>query len=241
MNKGISLVEVLVSLFIIAIIVGPFTGMFVQSTRVRQTTQKQIKGIYAVRNEMEELMAKNLAEAYASNGESMVDGFYLTTSVTSYSTNGNASRFDIIIGTNHELDDEFSILTPEGISSIKIKDTGRPVPIIIELEESLFYINIDGQVIEGVIEDQSIADLYINLTGKSSNNLLQFTVKGDTNIRVYPGDDEDWWISHSEDYLAIDKCTYRDYSLLKARIEAFDDADTDRSLFKIENIIRVKN
>ncbi len=63
-NKGISLIEIIVSILILALIVGPFTGIFIQSRMVRKTMSRQLKAIYAVRNEMEMLMSMNSGEVY---------------------------------------------------------------------------------------------------------------------------------------------------------------------------------
>lgn len=83
-NKGISLIEIIVSILILALIVGPFTGIFIQSRMVRKTMSRQLKAIYAVRNEMEMLMSMNSGEVYGSKGEKSVDDIFIRTQVHPY-------------------------------------------------------------------------------------------------------------------------------------------------------------
>lgn len=95
-NKGISLIEILVSILILALIVGPFTGLFIQSNLVRKTMSKQLRVIYAVRNEMEILMSLNSGEVYDSEGVKRVDDLLIRTEIYTYDPETGSDCFYIM-------------------------------------------------------------------------------------------------------------------------------------------------
>lgn len=240
-NSGVSLIEILVSLLIIALIVGPFTGMFIQSTRVRSVVSKQLRAIYLVRNEMEKLMAKNAIEAYNSNGDSHIDGFYVRTSVVPYSIENDTQCFNIIVKTLDGSENEVIVFTPNGYRALKLHDDGQAHSIEMYIDGSFYEINIANQRISGNFKSSSKPSILINLIDKNLENSLDFSITGDAEIKVYPGSDETWSIANNGGYSVVDRCYYRDYSIFRVEIEAFDDISLNKSFFKIINIIRVPN
>lgn len=240
-NKGVSLVEVLVSIFIIAIIIGPFTGMFIQSTKVRDSTSKQFKAIYIVRNEMEMLMSKNSKEAYEYNGIKKIDDIYVRTSIEPYSVKSGSNCFYIIVKDIGDLKDEILVFTPNEHKSFLLDHDANTFNIEVDITNSYYYLTLGHQTISGSLQSSNKNDICINLIEKKSSNKIIFHITGDAYITIYPGNDKNWVLSSDNEYTVVDKCFYRDYSIFKANVEAFEDANLKHSIFEIQNIVRLKN
>lgn len=240
-NKGVSLVEVLVSIFIIAIIIGPFTGMFVQSSRVRDSISKQFKEIYSVRNEMEMLMSKDCVEAYGYNGVRKIDDFYIRTSIEPYSVKTGSNCFYIIVKNIEGARDEILVFTPNEHISFLLDQNGSVFNIEIDITSTHYNITLGHQTISGSLRITDKNDICINLVEKQSNNKIIFHITGDTYITIYPGNDKHWTLVSDNEYTVVDKCFYRNYSIFKAKVEAFKDANLEHPIFEIQNIVRLKN
>lgn len=240
-NKGVSLVEVLVSILILAIIIGPFTRMFVQSTKVRDFTSKQLKVIYTVRNEMETLMSKNSVEAYDHNGMKKVDDFYIQTSIKPYSVKTGSNCFYIIVKDIGNARDEILIFTPNEYKSFVLNNDSKTFNIKIDIKDTYYILTLGHQTLVGNLDLPSKSDIYINLIEKQSNSNIIFYITGNTYITIYPGNDKNWTLYSDNGHTIIEKCFYRDYSIFSAKIEAFEDENLEHPIFKIQNIIRLKN
>lgn len=240
-DKGVSLIEVLVSMFLLALIVGPFVGMFIQSSKVNKVTDRQLKAIFAVRNEMEILMSLGAQEVYSSAGVKNKDDLFIRTTVKPYSPEIGNHYFCIIVKSLDRIRDEIRVYTPDGSQVFLLEGHGSPYTIDVDIDTTSFNMEVDGQSMSGSYCPSSKTGLEINLLSKESPNYLDFIIKGDAEIRVYSGHDDAWNLTYNGPYTLIDRCFYRDYSLLAVKIEAFDDSALHRTIFKIENIIKTPN
>ncbi len=240
-NKGVSLVEVLVSIFILAIIIGPFTGMFLQSTKVREFTSKQLKVIYSVRNEMETLMSKNSLAAYDHCGIKKINDFFIRTSIKPYSVKTGSNCFYIIVKNIGNLRDEILIFTPNEYQSVLLAHDSNTFKIEIDIKNTYYNLNFGNRIITGSLDSSHKSDIYINLIEKQSSNNIIFHITGNAYITIYPGNNKNWTLFSDNEYTIFDKCFYRDYSIFSAKIEAFEDINLEHSIFEIQNIIRLKN
>jgi len=240
-NKGVSLVEILVSIFILAIIIGPFAGIFVQSTSVRDSTSFQLKAIYTVRNEMEVLMSKEVTEAYASKGIRKVNDYYIRTSIEPYSVGYGSNCFYFVIRKTDNLNEEILIFTPDEHRSFLLENDGGIINLEVDTIYNSYYLSFGDQTISGNLFSSGKSIIYINLIEKQSSHKINFHITGDAHTTVYPGDDSNWALSTANSFTVVDKCYYRDYSIFTARIEAFEDEDLKCPIFEIQNIIKLKN
>lgn len=240
-NKGLTLIEILVAIFIIALIVGPFTGMFLHSTRVRSILSNQLKTIYAVRNEMEKLMVQDSIEIFNSIGIKEIEGIYLRTSVSPYYPDFGTRCFYIMAKNIEPSRDQLIIFTPDGYKTFLFSGDMESYNIELNIEDELYQLNVADHLIAGSIGSTGKACVQINLIDKESSNHMRFFMTGDVETTIYPGNSVNWDIISNNGYNVVDKCFYRDYSMFKVKIEAFKDASLSHSVFKIENIIRASN
>jgi len=240
-NKGISLIEILVSILILALIVGPFTGLFIQSNLVRKTMSKQIRVIYAVRNEMEILMSLNSGEVYDSEGVKRVDDLLIRTEIYTYDPETGSDCFYIMPKGNLGSGDEIMVLTPDGYRKILADLSEDPCVVDITISEGSYQIRIGADSISGHCRLAEKPAIQINLADKMSDISYDFNIDGDADITVYPGNHDNWNLLYDEEYRVVDRCFYRDYCIFRARIEAFDDPSLSKSIFGIENIFTVAN
>ncbi|HZJ57327.1 MAG TPA: prepilin-type N-terminal cleavage/methylation domain-containing protein [Clostridia bacterium] len=240
-NRGISLIEILVSILILALIVGPFTGIFIQSRMVRRTMSKHLNAMYAVRNEMEILMSMNSGEVYSSNGDKTVGDLLIRISAYPYSAVENS---DCIYITSKEiggLGDEILVLAPGGCKTF-IVDAGEDLyKMQIAIDGSSYQINSGKDLISGCLSFVNRPSIQINLTDKSPDILYDFNVYGDADIAVYPGNHDSWCLASNGAYRVVDRCFYRDYCVYRVKVGAFVDPGSNNPIFEIEGIITVKD
>ena len=240
-NKGVSLIEILVALFILALIVGPFTGMFLQSTRIRNIASNQLKTIYTVRNEMEILMSKDAEGAYNSAGVKNVDDLYIRTSVVPYSAKTGTQCFYLTAKSLGKQGDAITVLAPDGYRSFLLEGDDGSYTVDINIDGWSYTIKVGSRSISGQFRASDKSHIQINLIDKQSSNHLDFNVVGNADVVVYPGSCTCWNLICDSEYTVINQCFYRDYSILKVKIEAFEDASLYPLIYEIENIIRTRN
>ncbi|NLI60866.1 MAG: hypothetical protein GX375_05490 [Clostridiales bacterium] len=240
-NKGISLIEILVAIFLVALIVGPFTGMFLQSTRARKSMSRQFQAIYLSRNELEILMSKNCLEAYRSRGVKEVDDFFIRTSIAPYSVKSDMQCFYIISNNINDSQDELRVFSPDGFRNFLLEANMDDYTMYIDIQQTSFNISLGEQTMSGLLMPSEKCDVYINLIHGQLDNNITFNITGDINITIYPGANNNWDIISDKECTVTDKCFYRDYIISKVRIEAFDNTSLGQPIFQIENIIRLKN
>jgi prepilin-type N-terminal cleavage/methylation domain-containing protein len=84
-NSGFSLVEILAAIVLLALIVGPFLTMFIQSAQTNQVTQKVDDATFVANSEMEylynlstnftiSLVPNNIGSSYQSTTQNCVSG-----------------------------------------------------------------------------------------------------------------------------------------------------------------------
>lgn len=240
-NNGITLIEILVSLLVLAIIIGPFTGMFVQSSRINNTVKEQLNITYIVRNEMEILMSKDAPQIYMSNGIKNEDDIFIRTTVKPYTPNTGTRSFNIIVKSLAGIGDEIMIYTPSEYRPFLLDGDNESCFIDINIDAWSFNIAVDNLSISEEFSSPGRTSLEINLIAKESLNHLNFNVDGDIEIKVYPGNDDNWNLTFDKAYTIMDKCFYKDYLIFWVKIEAFKDQDLYKPIFEIENIIRAPN
>ncbi|HHZ12347.1 MAG: type IV pilus modification PilV family protein [Caldicoprobacterales bacterium] len=240
-NKGISLIEIIVSILILALIVGPFTGIFIQSRMVRKTMSRQLKAIYAVRNEMEMLMSMNSGEVYGSKGEKSVDDIFIRTQVHPYDAEIGYACFYIILKSKPDEGDEIMVLTPDGCKTFLPDVSSDPCEVHIVINKESYQIRVGSGSVSGTCQFTGNPTIQINLTDKMPDVPYEFKVDGNVDITVYPGNHNNWNLNYGGEYRVVDRCFYRDYSVFRAKIEAFDDPGYSKRIFGIENIFAVVN
>ena len=240
-DRGVSLIEILVSIFIIALIVAPFTVIFIQSTAVRGSTSTELKAIYTARNEMEILMSLSSQDVYEFQGVREVNDFFVQTLVTPYSVESSAESIYIIAKSSSDAGDEIRVFTPDGYIAFPTEDNLETYAVEIDLGESFFNINCADQSMSGKLSSSGQCHIEINLIDKKACNNIAFYVNGNADIVIYPGGNESWELNYDGEYTVVDKCFYRNYSLHKIQVKVFDNASLRWPTFRLENIVRLTN
>lgn len=108
-NKGLSLVEVLVAVFVLAIVAGPLLGVFATNAKLVQSSYQRTDGTYESKSLMEGLYAHGYTQLFqqgTANGTRKLDaasGKYYTVSLSPAGAVSNPDTpcyFHLVVGTS---------------------------------------------------------------------------------------------------------------------------------------------
>lgn len=235
-SKGIGLIEILVSIFLLSIIVGPFIGLHIQSSNINKKIREDYEIIYIAKNEMEILMSKNLNEALDMVGISERENYYIKISLIPYKVN-NIYEIKIFLepyNANHNANQEIlKIITHDKIYFIEIYDD----PIFIDYNDYSLKIATGLEEIIIPFTEKTIDKLVVDLNKRTKETNIDFIVNNIKEIVVLDYYNNHLTINGDSNY-KNSKFSIKDYVLLQAKIEVFDNEELIDPIYFLENIIK---
>jgi len=123
--RGFTLLEILLSITILAMIVPPFIGLFTQTVRINTFSEKSLKLSALIQQESERLMADSYLELLRkmSNGRRDIGDYSVQHDILPYHPEDQENLvFDIIIKEPGKGQDNAYIVPPKGLPSVITMD-----------------------------------------------------------------------------------------------------------------------
>ena len=235
-QKGISLVEVLISFVILSIIIIPFLSLLMYVTESRLTTRKILHANYAAVSQMEKLAALNCKEIFLRNGE-FIDG---DMRIRIKSTPWVASQqpcFYVILQSGKQSNSNCIIIPPDGSDGIFL-DGSELINIQVMVSEDEYDVWANTANITGKITNGKRAMIVVNAAYKPEELAVNLNIIGNADAVVYLNDSGVNVESEGE-VIVNQNIYYRDYILFKSIVEVYDTLEDEKILAKLESILRI--
>ena len=238
-KKGMTLVEVLVSLALTAVIAAPFLTLFIQSTRGRLISKRILYANHAAVNHMEKLVGMNCREVCLSSGDFIENDFLIKIKSIPWTPQGNPC-FYLIFQNGGQTGKDCMIIPPDGKGGIFLDVLPELMNIQIMINKGKYKIYADSHSVTGRVEDGQKPIIIVNGAYKPENSEISLNIEGDAEVVVYSGKEEiniEW-----EGTPVVNKnIYYRDYTLFRSAVEVYDAKEADKMLSRVESILRIPN
>lgn len=239
-KKGLTLVEVLISLFILAFIMGPILAIYVQSITLNKQSECIMDANYLNQKVTEELYTKTYEEALDSQHTKVSSGDYFTSlKIEPYGTNedlfGSPPCYFHIVFTD---EGGLYLCTPDG--NYSIFDTA-PSNITIHTTANTYICDTGGSSLSGSKRSTAPCAVIVNMMYKPASVNLSLELHGNCTAVVYCTN-----ANESDVTIAGDKTIFRglkkgDKSLIIATVDIYNDIDDTTSLAVTENVMQLQN
>jgi len=238
-QKGMTLVEVLISLVILAMLVTPFLFLFIQSTKGRLSVRNALYASQAASNYMEKLAAMNCIEISLSNGE-FIDGNLLIKSESIPWAAQQKPCFYFIFQDNGQAKHQCMIIPPDGGKGIFLKALPEHFNIEVVIDKYTYQIYADSHSITGEIEEAVKPIILVNAAFMPEDVVINLNIEGNADVIAY-SNQNGLNIECEQAPIINQGIYYRDYTLFRSVVEVFDAINTDILLSRVESILRIPN
>lgn len=140
-NKGMTLIEIIITLTILGIVVAPLMSMFITSQKVNQESEMKYNAIQLAQKYMEDIKSDNNLDVSSGSGYSGTGGNYTKTI-----PNDGGYRLMIDINENDvvELEDVDAVIVPETFDQTVNVDAGGAVEVNAYKNDENIRINLLG-------------------------------------------------------------------------------------------------
>ncbi len=239
-NNGFTLTELLVTIFIIAFVLGSIIAIFVQSIQSRTSAEKVTRANAAAQKYVEGLYSKTYPAVLAmQTDKTSYENFYLKFGLQPY---GNG---DAVAGSNPSY--AHIIFTPSGGCYIVGPDGNysihliAPYSIYINSSEKSYSINHDGVSFSG---SKPIGNTFIiiNAAEKPAGSITNITMGSNIKGAYYCMNGNEASVTFTGGEVTVYKQVLKaDKSLVRAKIELYEKNTDKDKLTVIENMIQLKN
>jgi len=258
-NKdAFTLIEVIISIAILALLVGPFLGMFVQITRINKASQKTLESTFIAQRNMESLYDLRYDQILEKRvRKEPQDGYYVDIDILPHGVLPNEEGIPAIYGQYEpcyfhilfQQDEESGIKTilisPDKASVGKYTVLPEKIDVVIavEPESGEYFWSVAGLFSEsGMLPDGEYPAILVNMIQLAHEIPIVLDVTGDVYGIIYASKDNVNQVRyHGSHYKIYAGTNYRDYSLVKAFVHVYEAIDDTIPLTTMEGLIQVKN
>ncbi|MGI6705455.1 MAG: type IV pilus modification PilV family protein [Clostridia bacterium] len=258
-NKdAFTLVEVIISIAILALLMGPFLGLFVQITRTNKISQKTLESTFIAQRNMEslyDLCYEELLEKRVMKEPQ--DGYYVDIDILPYGALPNEEGIPAIYGQyetcyfhllfqqGEESDIKVILISPDMPSIRTYTSVPERIDVVIaaNADSGEYSWSVAGLFSEsGVLPEGEYPVIVVNMVQFAHKTPVVLNVTGDVYGIVYTGRDNADQISYQGSHYKIySGADYRDYSLVKVFVRVYESLDDPIPLTTMEGLIQVKN
>ncbi len=257
-KDALTLIEVIISIAILALVVGPFLGMFVQITRTNKVSQKTLESTFIAQRNMEslyDLCYDQILEKRVMKEPQ--DGYYVDIDILPYGVLPIEDGIPPIYGQYEGC--YFHLLFQQGegsgINAILVSPDMASVRTYTTLSEKInVVIAVDADSREyswsaaglfsesGILPEGEYPVILVNMVQFTHEIPIVLDVTGDVYGIIYANEDNVDLISYNGNYYKIyTGANYRDYSLVKAFVHVYESIDDTNPVTTMEGLIQVKN
>jgi len=234
-----TLVEVLISLVLLAMIIAPFLSLLLQSTSARISSREMLYANYAATNQMEKLAAMDCKEICLSNGEVISENMLIKSMSIPWVAEQQPC-FYFIFQNSGQSGYDCMIIPPDGGKGIFLDTIPESINIQVVIDKDGYQIHADEHSITGKIEEAIKPIIMVNAAEKPEDILIYVNVNGNADVVVYSN--KEGINIECDGELTINRnIYYRDYTLFKSVVEVYDAENFDKILARVEGILRIPN
>lgn len=237
-QKGMTLIEVLVSFVILSIIITPFLSLLIYVTETRFTARNILYANYAAVNQMEKLAAMNCKEISLSNGEFIEDNMIIKIKSTPWAASQRPC-FYIILQSGNQPNSDCIIIPPEGGDGIFLDAASELMDIQVMANENEYDVRLGTTNITGKINEGKKPIIVVNAAYKPADMIINLNIFGNADTVVYSNHSSGINIESDGQVIVNQNIYYRDYILFRSVVEVYDALEPEKLLTRMESILRI--
>ena|GEM_PF-802848 len=248
-QKGMTLLEVILAIAILAIVIGPFVNFFALSARQTQTARKTLESTFVAQKRMESLQMLNYLSALKmGQGERiLLDGYYVETICTPYHMDTN--RYFQVVALDGEGGPVLHAVPPSGDISLTDISFSSDIVIRLKIQNNGYTWSLENSGIDPVTGTLPAGDddpviIGVNLMQYSGQNRIRLLVDSDKpSVKVLgyvPLGSEDKLLFDG-DLMLYKGYLYRVSSMLKAVVKVYEKEEDGTPVAVNENILSLRN
>lgn len=251
-NSGMTLIEILIAISIIALIAGSMLTVFSFSTRRNMESEQVLSATFIAQRKIESLQTLDYFSALMEgNGERVsFSDYYIETVCTPYIPE-DCHFFNIVLqdGVSSSSGCELYAIPPSGDTTFFLDKVSGDIEIVLSIVGDNYTLNMTrpkNLSLSGILpNDEKKVIVAINTTQYRGTAPISFHIDSGSRrveAKVYDTSENSTILSVSGiPTYCYHNYTYRDCSMLRACVQVFDNETDLKPKAMIENILQLEN
>lgn len=252
-SEGLTFIEILVAIFILALIAGSLLTAYGFSFKHNKEAELLLKATFVAQTKMEMLQSMDALSAYYEGSgqvEQDSSGYYIQTLCQPYISE-DCHLFSIVLKDKSDAESGYMLyaVPPEGKDVLLLNEISGDTAVSLSIAGNSYSMGISGSeqsFIEGLLPDDTKKIMVvINAIGYSGNHRVTFSFNTggrEMEAKVYDTSEN----SSRLTVLGINEqryhnFAYRNYSMVRAQIRVFDTETGVQPKVVLESILQLEN